>query len=146
MFTVVCLLSEDVTNRFDRVFWFGDFNFRIQKPRAYVDKMLKKHSQNDESLIGELMQHDQLNELFVKGKIFHGFTESPIHFMPTYKFDVNTAVYDTSSKQRVPSWTVSSLRETKFKVLNIWQNLLLRCKISYSVLFLFLVLQTVNLT
>ena len=33
------------------------------------------------------------------------FEESPINFPPTYKFDVNTSNYDTSSKKRIPSYT-----------------------------------------
>jgi Phosphatidylinositol 5-phosphate phosphatase len=100
------LYLVDVTDRFDRVFWFGDFNFRVKKPRENVDRIMKKYSRNQDIVIRDLLQHDQLNEIFQKGKIFHGFTESPINFMPTYKFDVNTDNYDTSSKQRVPSWTV----------------------------------------
>ncbi len=47
--------------------------------------------------------------VFSLGKIFHGFQESPIEFLPTYKFDVNTDTYDTSTKKRVPSWTVRFL-------------------------------------
>ncbi|XP_076853838.1 phosphatidylinositol polyphosphate 5-phosphatase type IV isoform X3 [Brachyhypopomus gauderio] len=37
--------------------------------------------------------------------IFKGFQEAPIHFPPTYKFDVGCDVYDTTSKQRTPSYT-----------------------------------------
>ena len=33
------------------------------------------------------------------------FKEGEICFPPTYKFDKGTQVYDTSRKQRVPSWT-----------------------------------------
>jgi len=33
------------------------------------------------------------------------FNEGDIDFPPTYKFDVGSDVYDTSDKQRVPSWT-----------------------------------------
>uniref|UniRef100_A0A7S1S5B4 Inositol polyphosphate-related phosphatase domain-containing protein n=1 Tax=Alexandrium catenella TaxID=2925 RepID=A0A7S1S5B4_ALECA len=33
------------------------------------------------------------------------FEEAAIHFPPTYKFDAHTARYDSSKKQRVPSWT-----------------------------------------
>lgn len=32
------------------------------------------------------------------------FEEGEISFMPTYKFDRGTHTYDTSRKQRVPSW------------------------------------------
>lgn len=96
-----------MTTRFDRVFWFGDFNFRVKKPRDVVDKLIHKHRKSKDVVIKELLQHDQLNDVFSRGKIFQGFVEAPIYFMPTYKFDVNTDIYDTSSKQRVPSWTVS---------------------------------------
>ena len=99
----------DVTNRFDRVFWFGDFNFRIKKSRDTVDRIMKRFARNQPMIIRDLLQHDQLNEIFERGKIFHGFAESEIRFMPTYKFDVNTDTYDTSPKKRVPSWTVSSI-------------------------------------
>lgn len=33
------------------------------------------------------------------------FKEQKIEFAPTYRFDAGTSVYDTSKKQRVPSWT-----------------------------------------
>lgn len=99
--------AADVTNRFDRVFWFGDFNFRIQKSRDVVDRIMKRHARDQPTIVQELLQHDQLNEIFDRGKIFHGFKESDVRFMPTYKFDVNTDTYDTSHKKRVPSWTVS---------------------------------------
>ena len=100
------LFSADVTDRFDRVFWFGDFNFRIQKSRESVDRIMKRHARDQQTIIRELLLHDQLNEVFDRGKIFHGFKENEITFMPTYKFDVNTDVYDSSPKKRVPSWTV----------------------------------------
>ena len=31
--------------------------------------------------------------------------EAPVFFRPTYKFDHNADVYDSSKKQRIPSWT-----------------------------------------
>ncbi|KAF6124862.1 inositol polyphosphate-5-phosphatase E [Phyllostomus discolor] len=40
-----------------------------------------------------------------KGTIFKGFREPDIHFLPSYKFDVGRDSYDTSSKQRTPSYT-----------------------------------------
>ena len=33
------------------------------------------------------------------------FSEGQITFNPTYKYDDNSDIYDTSKKQRVPSWT-----------------------------------------
>lgn len=44
------------------------------------------------------------------GSIFKGFQEAPIHFLPTYKFDIGCDIYDTTSKQRTPSYTVRKNR------------------------------------
>ena len=33
------------------------------------------------------------------------FIEKEIEFLPTYKFDIGTKIYDTSKKARTPSWT-----------------------------------------
>ena len=38
-------------------------------------------------------------------QLISSFKEGEIKFAPTYKFDVGTHTYDTSRKQRVPSWT-----------------------------------------
>jgi hypothetical protein len=35
------VMAERVSDRFDRVFWFGDFNYRINGTRAMVDTLLK---------------------------------------------------------------------------------------------------------
>ena len=40
-----------------------------------------------------------------KGAAFPGFAEGKITFMPTFKFDMDTADYDSSHKQRIPAWT-----------------------------------------
>ena len=37
--------------------------------------------------------------------IFTGFKEGPVHFKPSYKLNVDSDVYDTSRKRRVPAWT-----------------------------------------
>ena len=36
-----------------------------------------------------------------------GFTEPQIKFLPSYKHDIQSDNYDSSSKNRTPSWTVS---------------------------------------
>lgn len=43
------------------------------------------------------------------GSIFKGFQEPDIHFLPSYKFDIGKDSYDTTSKQRTPSYTVSAV-------------------------------------
>ncbi|XP_012553709.1 uncharacterized protein LOC100208426 isoform X1 [Hydra vulgaris] len=97
--------TKNFTDHFDRVFWFGDFNFRLTKTRKVVDEIFNLCAGNQSLLINELLKYDQLLSLCKKGQIFHDFIEAPINFMPTYKFDDNTDNYDTSSKKRVPSWT-----------------------------------------
>ncbi|XP_072489046.1 phosphatidylinositol polyphosphate 5-phosphatase type IV isoform X2 [Notamacropus eugenii] len=94
--------SLDVTSRFDEVFWFGDFNFRLNGGRMAVESILK---QNLEMNMSELLEHDQLIKEMKKGSIFKGFREADIHFFPSYKFDVGKDSYDTTSKQRTPSYT-----------------------------------------
>lgn len=54
------------------------------------------------------LKEPHLSFLFI-GSIFKGFQEAPIHFPPTYKFDIGCDVYDTTSKQRTPSYTVRIL-------------------------------------
>ncbi|XP_051519658.1 phosphatidylinositol polyphosphate 5-phosphatase type IV-like isoform X1 [Myxocyprinus asiaticus] len=94
--------NSDVTTRFDEVFWFGDFNFRLNKDRGEVDAILNQVVGADMS---PLLQHDQLSKEMKEGSIFKGFQEAPIHFPPTYKFDIGCDVYDTTTKQRTPSYT-----------------------------------------
>ena len=44
MVCVVCPVSEtDLTENFDRVFWLGDFNFRVTLERSQVNGMLEKY-------------------------------------------------------------------------------------------------------
>ncbi|XP_070234835.1 phosphatidylinositol polyphosphate 5-phosphatase type IV [Bos mutus] len=94
--------AADVTTRFDEVFWFGDFNFRLSGGRAAVEAILK---QDLSSSVQALLQHDQLTREMQRGSIFKGFQEPDIHFLPSYKFDVGKDSYDTTSKQRTPSYT-----------------------------------------
>lgn len=93
---------SDVTTRFDQVFWFGDFNFRLSKNRVEVENMINRTVGGD---MGALLECDQLSKEIKDGSIFKGFQEAPIHFLPTYKFDIGCDIYDTTSKQRTPSYT-----------------------------------------
>uniref|UniRef100_A0A9J7XVW0 Inositol polyphosphate-5-phosphatase E n=1 Tax=Cyprinus carpio carpio TaxID=630221 RepID=A0A9J7XVW0_CYPCA len=94
--------TSDVTTRFDEVFWFGDFNFRLNKERGEVEAILNQGVGADMS---PLLQHDQLLKEMKEGSIFKGFQEAAIQFPPTYKFDIGCDVYDTTTKQRTPSYT-----------------------------------------
>jgi len=39
------------------------------------------------------------------GDVFRGYTEGPLRFRPTYRYDYGTDIYDTSEKMRIPAWT-----------------------------------------
>ncbi|KNC81373.1 hypothetical protein SARC_06298, partial [Sphaeroforma arctica JP610] len=81
------------------VFWMGDFNFRVNLPRDVVIPAIEA---GNYSL---LLQNCQLQSARDRGLVFQGFEEGEIIFAPTYKYDVNSDTYDTSEKQRTPSWT-----------------------------------------
>ena len=81
----------------DSKFLCGDLNFRVELPGVLARHLV---SEGD---IAELLKSDQLLQAFSEGAL-PGYKEAPISFRPTYKFDEGTDVYDSSSKQRVPSW------------------------------------------
>ncbi|XP_051040851.1 phosphatidylinositol polyphosphate 5-phosphatase type IV isoform X3 [Phodopus roborovskii] len=49
------------------------------------------------------------------GSIFRGFEEAEIHFLPSYKFDIGKDTYDSTSKQRTPSYTDRVLYKSRHK-------------------------------
>ncbi|XP_061867378.1 phosphatidylinositol polyphosphate 5-phosphatase type IV isoform X2 [Colius striatus] len=104
--------SSDVTTRFDEVFWFGDFNFRLNKDRETVDSIL---NQNPETDVSRLLAYDQLTSEMSRGSIFKGFQEADIHFRPSYKFDIGKDSYDTTSKQRTPSYTDRVVYRSRYR-------------------------------
>ncbi|GCB85307.1 hypothetical protein scyTo_0025918, partial [Scyliorhinus torazame] len=93
----------DVTTRFDEVFWFGDFNFRLDVKRAVIDELLDSTAGDS---LRSILHYDELTKKLQEGSIFKGFKEAEISFLPTYKFDIGCDVYDSSAKKRTPSYTV----------------------------------------
>uniref|UniRef100_A0A8C5LBE7 Phosphatidylinositol polyphosphate 5-phosphatase type IV n=1 Tax=Jaculus jaculus TaxID=51337 RepID=A0A8C5LBE7_JACJA len=104
--------AVDVTTRFDEVFWFGDFNFRLSGGRVAIEALLRQDPEVD---VPALLQHDQLTQEMKKGSIFRGFQEPDIHFLPSYKFDIGKDTYDSTSKQRTPSYTDRVLYKSRHK-------------------------------
>lgn len=88
-----------ISESFDRVFWFGDLNYRINGTRRMIDLLLL-HNEH-----AVLRCNDQLQLEMHKGTVFANFQEGPLHFKPTYKFDKYCNTYDSGPKQRIPSWT-----------------------------------------
>lgn len=63
------LCPADVTTRFDGVFWFGDFNFRLSGARVAVEAILK---QDLGVSVPALLQLDQLTREMKKGEAGRG--------------------------------------------------------------------------
>ena len=79
----------------------GDLNYRIDTMgRDTVVKAVQA------SNFAKLLERDQLLVSRRRNPLFRlrAFTESPITFAPTYKYDVGTDRYDTSEKHRAPAW------------------------------------------
>jgi hypothetical protein len=83
----------------ESIIWLGDFNYRIDLGNDEVRGRVAKGD------FDTLAKYDQLINQMRQGKAFKGFSEGPIRFAPTYKYDNGTNVYDTSEKMRVPAWT-----------------------------------------
>lgn len=68
-----------------------------------------------QTTISSLIVHDQLRIQQKKGTAFHkGWNEGEISFLPTYKYDVGSvAMFDSSEKQRGPSWCDRILYRTR---------------------------------
>jgi len=95
-------VEPSVSAHFDRVFWFGDFNYRIENTREYVDGKLGEKS---EQALQSLLEDDQLLAQMAGQAVFKGCKEPMIHFAPSYKYDKGTDTYDTGKKMRVQAWT-----------------------------------------
>jgi hypothetical protein len=91
--------QQTIYTHFDYIIWCGDMNYRINGNRAIVDKLLKLNMQD------VLLSNDQLTVERKNRNVFNSFLEGAITFPPTYKFDHNSSLYDTSNKKRIPAWT-----------------------------------------
>ncbi|KAJ5122846.1 hypothetical protein N7448_003980 [Penicillium atrosanguineum] len=82
----------------DTVVWLGDFNYRIGLGNQIVRDLVMQRDYQ------KLYDNDQLNLQMIAGRAFQFYSEGPIRFAPTYKYDVGTDNYDTSDKSRIPAW------------------------------------------
>ncbi|ORX91661.1 DNase I-like protein [Basidiobolus meristosporus CBS 931.73] len=81
-------------------FWSGDLNYRIDLPRQKVLELIGRQEWD------KLYENDQLQREQSQNLAFmlRSFTEGPIQFAPTYKYNPLSNTYDTSEKQRIPAW------------------------------------------
>lgn len=87
---------------------------RIQTTEATLARRFRAHSVGGEEMraptlssvdvLEAMLEYDQLRAQFRAGRAFQGWSEGPITFFPTYKYDPFTDTFDTK-KGRVCSWT-----------------------------------------
>ncbi|GLB34014.1 putative inositol polyphosphate phosphatase, catalytic domain homologues [Lyophyllum shimeji] len=83
----------------DNVIWLGDLNYRIDMDNLTVRSLAEMDD------FDALLAADQLRGAMDDGAVFSGYTEGPMLFRPTYRYDFGTDTYDTSEKMRIPAWT-----------------------------------------
>lgn len=68
-----------------------------------------------QATLDSLLPHDQLARTIKDRNAFHeGWSEGPITFLPSYKYDVGTVgLFDSSEKRRAPSWCDRILYRTR---------------------------------
>lgn len=78
----------------------GDMNYRIDNRREAIIAAINAGD------VESLHNHDQLlREMkFNRGFRFRGFSEGPLKFVPTYKYDRRSDEWDSSEKRRSPAW------------------------------------------
>ncbi|KAJ8517387.1 hypothetical protein ONZ45_g5430 [Pleurotus djamor] len=78
----------------------GDMNYRIDQRRDPIIAAVRAEEHST------LWTHDQLlKEIkFNKACRLRGFSEGPLDFAPTYKYDRRSSEYDSSEKRRSPAW------------------------------------------
>jgi hypothetical protein len=79
---------EDLTERFDTVFWCGDLNFRLDLTRLHAEWLVEQKKYQ------EALMWDQLRNVMrdPAQNPLPGFEEHEIDFPPTFKYDVSFAL------------------------------------------------------
>ncbi|XP_062106741.1 type I inositol polyphosphate 5-phosphatase 8-like [Humulus lupulus] len=89
----------------DRIFWFGDLNYRLYLEDNLARQLIKKQDWR------ALQEFDQLRREKEYDGVFQGWKEGDIEFAPTYKYSqANCNRYSgglpsrSGEKQRTPAW------------------------------------------
>ncbi|XP_074373694.1 type I inositol polyphosphate 5-phosphatase 8-like [Apium graveolens] len=89
----------------DRIFWFGDLNYRLYSKDNLARQLIKEQDW------AALQEFDQLQQELEDGGVFEGWKEGNIEFAPTYKYSkINSNHYSGGTgsrrreKKRTPAW------------------------------------------
>ncbi|KAL4806100.1 Endonuclease/exonuclease/phosphatase [Aspergillus unguis] len=94
----------------------GDLNYRTADrfpTKNDVQKYPKANAEADDPLhFTQLLKDDQLKREMTRSRVFHGLSEAPITFPPTYKYhrEAQKAARDPTQADRVPEWKWTSHR------------------------------------
>jgi hypothetical protein len=89
--------ETDFCNQFNHLFFFGDFNYRLELEAAQAEKAI------EEKKYTALLDYDQMTTQRRDEGILHGFQEPPITFAPTYRMQVGSDKY-MAEKGNAPSY------------------------------------------
>ena len=106
----------------DSIIWLGDFNYRVGLNNESVRKSIEIGDlatlyQNDQVCesghlwFGEngTLTMGQLNIQMMAGRAFAFYSEASLTFLPTYRYDIGTDDYDTSSVSPLTPSSVHSM-------------------------------------
>ncbi|TFK50038.1 DNase I-like protein [Heliocybe sulcata] len=85
-------VAEDLTDKFDYTFVFGDLNFRLDVTRLHADWLIARQAYE------QALAFDQLRNIMQNGHAFDGFREGTINFPPTFKYDVLKTIKQARKK------------------------------------------------
>ncbi|KDQ57260.1 hypothetical protein JAAARDRAFT_79029 [Jaapia argillacea MUCL 33604] len=90
------IMKEDLTDKFDFTYIFGDLNFRLDLTRLHADWLISRRE------YAQALAFDQLRNIMQNGHAFDGFREGTIDFPPTFKYDVLRTLRKSRTKLAPP--------------------------------------------
>lgn len=130
---------------FDATIFLGDLNYRVDTPRLEIE-MFKKEVEKKKGILVKpkelsgcnglimdesgpyfarlqaLLHGDQLYKERQGKRVFPGFQEGKIRFLPTFKYDKRSNDFDSSAKQRCPAWCDRILYHSSSKKTTATEN------------------------
>lgn len=88
--------NEISVSEHENIFWFGDFNYRIDS--LSTDKIVKLISKNE---LAKCLFFDQLCSARKFNTVLQGFNEGEIKFLPTFKYLIGS---NQHNYKRDPAW------------------------------------------
>ncbi|KAI9103181.1 Endonuclease/exonuclease/phosphatase [Phlyctochytrium arcticum] len=131
--------ERGLAGKFDYIFWMGDLNYRtfLGPKKVGLAKSLLAQDPPD---LNVFLANDELRHAYEAGLVFEGYSEGAITFRPTFKYDVPgiptppptpapsslvqalSPGYDSSNKQRMPSYTDRILFRTRLPAAHATPN------------------------